>query len=311
MNRETFFAAVKQRTAGLFPGALSQAQVDALGAILDECGREGLSRSETAYVLATAYHEAGAALLPVAENLNYSAKRIREVWPSRFASADAAAPYARNPERLANKVYGGRNGNGPEASGDGWRYRGRGFVQITGRANYRRMSQIHGADLIGDPDRALEIGLAAAILVRGMKAGSFTGRKLADFMRPAAADYDNARAIVNDDVRANGAKIAGHARAFEAAIAAGGWGVAAPASEPPEPPRMPDDPGPEAGPTETPTETTMNNAMPTQFLRIALQWGAAALVTRGLLAEANTELFVGSVTGLATLGWWAVANWRR
>lgn len=69
------------------------------------------------------------------ENLNYSAKRLTEVWPSRFPSIAVAEPYARNPEKLANRVYAGRMGNGPEISGDGWKFRGQGPGQLTGRSN--------------------------------------------------------------------------------------------------------------------------------------------------------------------------------
>ena len=75
------------------------------------------------------------------ENLYYTTpERIRQVWPTRFKTAADAAPYARDPKKLANRVYAGRNGNGNEASGDGWNYRGRGFG-ITGRANYKKAGE--------------------------------------------------------------------------------------------------------------------------------------------------------------------------
>lgn len=70
------------------------------------------------------------------ENLNYSAKGLRATWPKRFLSEEAAMPYNRNPEKIANRVYADRMGNGDEASGDGWRYRGRGAIQLTGKDNY-------------------------------------------------------------------------------------------------------------------------------------------------------------------------------
>ena len=70
------------------------------------------------------------------ENLNYSAKGLSLTWPKRFLSEADAQPYHRNPEKIANKVYASRMGNGDEASGDGWRYRGRGAIQLTGRDNY-------------------------------------------------------------------------------------------------------------------------------------------------------------------------------
>lgn len=84
------------------------------------------------------------------ENLNYSAKRLCQVWPKRFPSLDAATPFANNPRALANKVYSGRMGNtGPE---DGWNYRGRTPVQLTGRDNYRSVSKFLKLPLEDNPD---------------------------------------------------------------------------------------------------------------------------------------------------------------
>ena len=70
------------------------------------------------------------------ENLNYTAQSLCRVWPSHF-SADIADQYAHNPERIANRAYAGRMGNGDEASGDGWKFCGRGLIQVTGRNNYQ------------------------------------------------------------------------------------------------------------------------------------------------------------------------------
>ena len=70
------------------------------------------------------------------ENLNYSAEALRRVWPSRFPSDEISNQYARHPQLIANKVYADRMGNGNEASGDGWKYRGRGAIQLTGCNNY-------------------------------------------------------------------------------------------------------------------------------------------------------------------------------
>lgn len=87
------------------------------------------------------------------ENLFYTTpERIRAVWPSRFRTIDEARPFARNPKALANRAYADRNGNGNEASGDGWRYRGRGLFQLTGRANYLRASRATGRPYIESPD---------------------------------------------------------------------------------------------------------------------------------------------------------------
>lgn len=71
------------------------------------------------------------------ENLNYSAKGLTLTWPRRFPTLADAQPFDRKPEKIANRVYGGRLGNGPEASGDGYRYRGRGYIQLTGKSNYQ------------------------------------------------------------------------------------------------------------------------------------------------------------------------------
>ena len=70
------------------------------------------------------------------ENLNYGAKGLRGTWPKRFPDDATAAKYDRKPEMIANKVYADRMGNGPEASGDGYKYRGRGAIQLTGHDNY-------------------------------------------------------------------------------------------------------------------------------------------------------------------------------
>lgn len=84
------------------------------------------------------------------ENLSYSAERLMAVWPKRFPTMAEARIYERNPEALANKVYGGRLGN--VMTGDGWRYRGRGCIQITGRTNYTAMEKLSGLALTTNPD---------------------------------------------------------------------------------------------------------------------------------------------------------------
>lgn len=100
--------------------------------------------------LAQIGHES-ASLSRLSENLNYSADGLRRVWPSRFDEATAQA-YARKPEMIANKVYADRMGNGPESSGDGYKYRGRGPIQITGKANYEAMTDAVRAKFNDAPD---------------------------------------------------------------------------------------------------------------------------------------------------------------
>lgn len=96
-------------------------------------------------------HES-AGLKRVQENLNYSADRLRQVFPRYFPTPNDAESYARNPAKIANRVYGGRMGNGPEASGDGFRFRGRGFIQLTGRNNYQAFANDNNLSL----DEAVE-----------------------------------------------------------------------------------------------------------------------------------------------------------
>lgn len=94
------------------------------------------TEARAAAFLAQVAHESGE-LRRLVENLNYSVKGLMRVWPVRFPTAEKAALYAGQPEKLANYVYAKRLGNGDEASGDGWRFRGRGLLQVTGRGNYR------------------------------------------------------------------------------------------------------------------------------------------------------------------------------
>ena len=86
------------------------------------------------------------------ENLNYSAARLMAVWPSRFPSLDVAEQYANNPEKLANKIYSGRMGNGNEESGEGYAYRGRGLLQMTGKEAYANCGSGLGMDFLSNPD---------------------------------------------------------------------------------------------------------------------------------------------------------------
>ena len=110
------------------------------GAIRAACRQFNIDTPERlAAFLAQVGHESGS-LARVVENLNYGADGLLRTWPSRFDRATAAA-LARKPEAIANLVYANRMGNGSPESGDGWRYRGRGLIQLTGRANYAGMSE--------------------------------------------------------------------------------------------------------------------------------------------------------------------------
>ena len=89
------------------------------------------------------------------ENMNYSAEGLMKTWPSRFPTLESAKPYHRNPEKIANKVYAGRMGNGPEETGEGWLYHGRGLIQLTGKDNYTLAGDALGMDFVHSPDYVL------------------------------------------------------------------------------------------------------------------------------------------------------------
>lgn len=86
------------------------------------------------------------------ENLNYSANALRTVFGKYFTTEAMAKEYARKPEKIANRVYANRMGNGSEETGDGWRYRGRGLIQVTGKANYALVSEALDTDFLLQPD---------------------------------------------------------------------------------------------------------------------------------------------------------------
>ncbi len=173
--------------------------------IVSECQRRSVLRNQCAYVLATAWHETG----------RY--KYMREIWGPTPAQAR----------------YEGRKDLGNTVKGDGKKFLGRGFVQITGRRNYTDWSKRLGLDLLKEPQLAEQPEIAVRILVEGMMLGTFTGRKLADYVDLQKSDYAGARRVVNGTDRAG--MIAGYAREFEAALKADGYGETSSAA-----PQVPD-----------------------------------------------------------------------
>lgn len=237
INKAKFFKEYRE----VFGSIKKDQTVKSIETIIDvfESGGEKIKPLEKlAYALATVYHEVGSDMLPITENLNYtSAKRIMQVWPSRFPTMASAQKYVKNPRELGNKVYGLRLGNGLL---EGFKYRGRGIGgQITGYVNYKKFSEILGVDLVRDPDLANDLVIGAKILYLGLMTkqackgdkeleglgidmsgdvcvmSSFTGKTLSDFINSEKTDYVNARSAVNADVSRNGAKIAEVAKKFE------------------------------------------------------------------------------------------------
>lgn len=102
------------------------------------------------HFLAQCGHESGN-FKAVTENLNYSAKALTSTWPKRFPP-EIAEKYARQAEKIANRAYADRMENGPEASGDGWKYRGRGFIQLTGKTNYKAFDKFVTENILEQPE---------------------------------------------------------------------------------------------------------------------------------------------------------------
>ncbi len=177
-----------QRVLNVVPASLRSYAQDAVPRILAEAQRAGLTPEQTAYVLATAQHESGLG------------RWMTEIW--------GPTP--------AQRGYEGRRDLGNTQPGDGYRYRGRGYVQITGRANYTDWSRRLGMDLVGQPELATRPEVAARILVIGMRDGTFTGRKLSDYINGNQVDFFNARRTVNGTDRAD--LIASYAQAYLQAL---------------------------------------------------------------------------------------------
>ena len=104
-----------------------------------------------AHFIAQIAHESGS-FKHTSENLNYSAKALRSVFGKYFPNNEIATDYARRPERIASRVYANRMGNGTEGGGDGWKYRGRGYIQLTGKDNYTELTKETGFDFVNNPD---------------------------------------------------------------------------------------------------------------------------------------------------------------
>lgn len=121
---------------------------------------------EQASFIGQASHESGHFRL-LEENLNYRAETLMKLWPKRFPTMDEANKYAKQPEKIANHIYSNRMGNRDEASGDGFRFRGRGLFQLTGHDNYWHAGQALGQDFVMKPD------LVATPMFAALSAGWF------------------------------------------------------------------------------------------------------------------------------------------
>lgn len=201
MNEKLFFDALR---TGLLGPKLDEGEVTGCQAILEACA--GFPVAWTAYALATAYHETAHTMLPIKEfgGPKYL-HRMYDVAGARSAMAK-------------------RHGN--IHPGDGVKFAGRGYVQLTWRDNYKRAGEKLGVDLVGNPDLAMNKDIAAMILRHGMRDGWFTAQKLGDYLTgtgPAGrAQFRAARRIINGTDKAD--LIAGYALEFQSALTAAGWG---------------------------------------------------------------------------------------
>jgi putative chitinase len=194
-----------------FRETLSSAQTAAVGQLL------GYIQNDTAvrdlrwisYMFATVKRETG----------SYQAIEEKPVLNKLYKLRKTADPYfATSAEDYFNHWYQNINGNGDYDSNDGYTFRGRGYVQLTGRANYQKLGTALGIDLVNDPGQALDSQTAYNIMSHGMRNGSFkTGEKFSKYFNATTTDYYNARRIINGTDRA--VLIAGYAEAFEAILA--------------------------------------------------------------------------------------------
>lgn len=161
------------------------AWADAIGPRLVMAGIE--SNHDIAMFLAHMGHES-ADLTRLEESLYYStAERLMQVWPTRFKTLGYAETFARNPTDLANLVYGGRMGN--VEPGDGWKYRGRGPFQLTGRDNYARCAEATGLDLVNDPDALCRDPVAGTVSALWFWSSAVTGRDMRTTTRQVNGGY--------------------------------------------------------------------------------------------------------------------------
>ena len=160
---------------------MTQSQVDGINFLIISMERTDLSPEESAYMWATTAHETAWRFQPIAEygNPSYFAERYDPVLGS-------------TPERRARAVSMGNT-----CMGDGEKYKGRGYVQLTWRSNYQRAGNEIGVDLVNQPELAMVPENAFAVMYRGMREGWFTGKRIGDYINNDKWDLTNARRIIN------------------------------------------------------------------------------------------------------------------
>jgi putative chitinase len=197
---KSFFEAMR---SGILGPTLSATEVDGCNAVLK--AMEGAPLSWTAYALATAYHETASTMQP-----------IKEYGGPTYFTRMYDVTGARSQMALSM---------GNTCAGDGPKYCGRGYVQLTWKNNYKRAADECGVDLLAYPDKAMDPTVAAKVMRSGMEEGWFTGKKFADYLpakgKATSGQFSYARHIINGTDKAQ--QIAAHAIEFQRALEAGGW----------------------------------------------------------------------------------------
>ena len=195
INRKFFFDQLRTQ---LFGGRFSKSQVDGLNALLDVWEPAYAKKDDRwlAYALGTAYHEVAFTMQPIHER---GGPRYFFAMYDKDGSRPRVAASLGNTQR-----------------GDGVRFHGRGYVQLTGRSNYTKGGRLVGADLVSDPELAIDPAIASQILFTGMETGLFTGKKFSDYFNKTTEDWINARRIINGVDKAP--QIAAYAKRFYGAI---------------------------------------------------------------------------------------------
>ena len=137
MNLDKLKGHIPDTVIGQIPGVMDTFQINTplrLAHFLAQCGHESGGFKHTN------------------ENLNYSADGLKKIFPKYFAQAGLAESYARQPEKIASRVYGGRMGNGDESTKEGFKFRGRGYIQLTGKSNYSEFDKFVNEDILANPD---------------------------------------------------------------------------------------------------------------------------------------------------------------
>jgi putative chitinase len=209
MDKAKFFAAIRRE---LFDGGLTPLQIYRIETLLDACIAADWPLTFTSYALATAHHETA--------NWRHMKELGGEAYFRRMYDKAGTRP------KVAAAL-------GNTEAGDGVKFAGRGYVQLTGRANYVKAGKALGLDLLKEPQTVEEPTIAAKVLVWGMSTGAYTGKANRDYLAKSPPDYVNARRIINGTDKAS--LIATYAKEFQAALVGANYGKNSVASQKPAP----------------------------------------------------------------------------